>query len=79
MKSTLFSQSIEIIRKYQGESGGYIASPSFKPYQYCWFRVGSFIAYAMNMAGQVESAADFFGWSANTLIRHHAMLAACVQ
>jgi len=79
MKSKLYNQSIEIILENQGTDGGYLASPSFEPYQYCWFRDGSYIAYAMDLAGCHQSAVKFYNWSASTLKRHVAKLAVCVN
>ncbi|NPV40674.1 MAG: glycoside hydrolase [Anaerolineae bacterium] len=79
MTSKLYKQSIEIILKNQGREGGYLASPSFEPYQYCWFRDSSYIAYAMDLAGQHQSAVRFYNWSANTLNRYSAKLAACIN
>lgn len=66
----LIDKSIEIILKYQHPSGAYIASPNFKPYEYCWFRDGSFIAYAMDLIGNHESSQRFHNWAASTICRH---------
>src|SRR4030043_1773443 len=63
----LFRRSIEIIYENQSESGAYIASPNFPTYQYCWFRDASFIAYAMDLAGESQSAAKFHGWAARVI------------
>jgi len=60
----LYRRSIEIILENQSTSGGYIASPNFPTYHYCWFRDGSFIAYAMDLAGQHTSAHRFHQWVA---------------
>lgn len=60
----LYQRSIEIILENQSAGGGYIASPNFPTYHYCWFRDGSFIAYAMDLAGQHESAHRFHQWVA---------------
>jgi GH15 family glucan-1,4-alpha-glucosidase len=60
----LFQRSIEIILENQSESGAYVASPNFPTYHYCWFRDGSFIAYAMDLAGQHGSAHRFHRWVA---------------
>ncbi len=60
----LYQRSIEIILENQSENGAYIASPNFPTYHYCWFRDGSFIAYAMDIAGQHESAHRFHRWVA---------------
>lgn len=62
--SDLYQRSIEIILENQSASGAYIASPNFPTYHYCWFRDGSFIAYAMDVAGQHESAHRFHQWVA---------------
>lgn len=61
----LEQRSIEIILKNQAQSGAYIASPHFPTYHYCWFRDGSFIAYAMDLAGQQASAHRFHCWVAD--------------
>jgi len=60
----LYQRSIEIILEHQSASGAYIASPNFPTYHYCWFRDGSFTAYAMDLAGQHESAGRFHRWVA---------------
>jgi GH15 family glucan-1,4-alpha-glucosidase len=60
----LYRRSIEIILQNQSENGAYIASPNFPTYHYCWFRDGSFIAYAMDLAGQHASAKRFHEWVA---------------
>ncbi len=61
----LSQRSIEIILQNQSVSGAYIASPNFPNYQYCWFRDGAFIAYAMDLVGEHKSAAHFHAWVAN--------------
>lgn len=58
----LIQHSIRVIREGQDSGGAYIACPSFAPYQYCWLRDGSFIAYAMDVAGEYDSAGAFFEW-----------------
>jgi GH15 family glucan-1,4-alpha-glucosidase len=60
----LYQRSIEIILENQSPNGAYIASPNFPTYHYCWFRDGSFIAHAMDLAGQHESAQRFHHWVA---------------
>jgi GH15 family glucan-1,4-alpha-glucosidase len=66
----LFDQSIEVILNFQYPSGAFIASPSFKQYAYCWFRDSSFIAYAMDLVGEHNSAQKFHNWAADTICRH---------
>lgn len=61
----LYQRSIDIILENQSPNGAYIASPNFPTYHYCWFRDGSFIAYAMDLAGQHESAQRFHQWVAD--------------
>jgi len=63
--SDLYQRSIEIILENQSENGGYIASPNFPTYHYCWFRDGSFIAYAMDLTGQHQSSRRFHQWAAD--------------
>jgi GH15 family glucan-1,4-alpha-glucosidase len=60
----LLQRSIDIILENQSASGGYVASPNFPTYHYCWFRDGSFTAHAMDLAGQHESARRFHQWVA---------------
>lgn len=60
----LYKHSIEIILENQSENGAYIASPNFQNYHYCWFRDGSFIAYAMDLVRQHRSASLFHHWVA---------------
>jgi GH15 family glucan-1,4-alpha-glucosidase len=62
--TNLYQRSIEIILENQSPNGAFIASPNFPNYHYCWFRDGSFIAYAMDQAGRHESAHRFHQWVA---------------
>ncbi len=63
----LYQRSIEIILANQHASGAYVASPNFPSYRYCWFRDGSFVAYAMDLAGEHESATRFHAWAARAV------------
>jgi len=63
----LYDRSIEIILGNQTSHGAYLASPSFPTYRYSWFRDGSFIAYAMDVVGEHDSAARFHDWVAATV------------
>ncbi len=67
--SDLLQRSIQIILQNQSPTGAYLASPNFATYHYCWFRDGAFIAYAMNLAGEHESAHRFHNWSAAVINR----------
>ena len=65
--SDLYQRSIEIILANQHPLGAYVACPNFPTYRYAWFRDGSFVAYAMDRAGQHESAARFHAWAARAV------------
>jgi GH15 family glucan-1,4-alpha-glucosidase len=67
----LHRRSIDVILGGQADTGAYVASPSFPPYAYCWFRDGAFIADAMSRVGEVESAERFFAWCDRTIRRHY--------
>lgn len=66
----LYRHSIDVILKNQDASGAYLASPAFETYHYCWLRDGSFIAYAMDQVGEVESAERFYRWVGRTIKRY---------
>ena len=68
MKNNLYNRSIEIILDYQTPVGAYIACPNFPSYRYSWIRDGSYIAYAMDIAGQHHSAAAFHQWVAQVVL-----------
>jgi GH15 family glucan-1,4-alpha-glucosidase len=63
----LYKRSVEIILENQGDSGAYLACPSFPTYMYSWLRDGSYIAYAMDLVGEVESSKRFHDWVADTI------------
>jgi GH15 family glucan-1,4-alpha-glucosidase len=65
----LAARSIQIILEAQAASGAYPACPEFPTYQYSWFRDGSFIAHAMDLVGQHESARRFHNWAATTIAK----------
>lgn len=66
----LFERSLAVILHGQHASGAYVASPNFPTYDYCWFRDGAFIAYAMDRAGEHASARRFHDWAATAVLRH---------
>ena len=66
----LITHSIQLILAHQAPTGAYVASPSFDTYAYSWFRDGSFIAHAMDRAGQHGSAAQFHRWAGGVLARY---------
>ncbi len=68
----LYSRSIDLIRANQTPGGAYLASPTFEQYRYCWFRDGTYIAYAMDLAGEQASAHRFYDWAASVVVRRAA-------
>jgi len=56
--------SVGTILAGQSPSGGYVASPRFEQYRFSWLRDGSFIADAMSLVGERDSAERFFDWVA---------------
>lgn len=75
----LFQRSIEIILQNQSPTGAYLASPNFATYQYCWFRDGAFIAYAMNLAGEHDSAYRFHDWAATAVNRRAGLVKRAIE
>lgn len=79
MTAELFTTSIDVIKEHQHPSGAYPASPTFPTYHYCWFRDGSFIAYAMDLVGEHESAARFHDWVADTILPRRGIVEGALQ
>ena len=65
----LAERSAELLRSHQDPGGAWPASPGFAPYQYSWFRDGSFIAEGASAAGLHDEADRFHGWCARVLER----------
>ncbi|ARU60918.1 glycosyl hydrolase [Tumebacillus avium] len=66
----LYEFSVGLIKQHQQENGSFPASPAFSTYQYCWLRDGTFTAYALDVAGEGEAAANYYRWVDKTIIRH---------
>ncbi len=65
-----------LILELQDAGGAYPASPTFSAYAgYSWLRDGAFIADAMSVTGEPESATAFFDWCARTIGLHAARIA----
>jgi GH15 family glucan-1,4-alpha-glucosidase len=79
MPPNLYKQSISIIKHNQHPSGAYLACPNFLPYRYSWFRDGAFIAYAMDLVGEYESANRFHEWATRTILHHEAKFHRCID
>lgn len=57
------------ILDHQQQNGAYVASPGYAQYPYCWLRDGSFIAHAMDVAGELDSARRFHDWVARAVTK----------
>lgn len=78
--SALLADSRTLIATLQRDNGAYPASPSFSAYLgYCWFRDGAFIADAMSIADEADSASRFFDWCADVTRRHEARFVAAID
>ncbi len=75
----LYRHSIEIILAHQSPNGGYLASPTFPDYRYCWFRDGAYTAYAMDLAGERESARRFHDWCAQAVNQRRAVVERAIE
>ena len=74
----LYQHSLAVILKNQHASGAFIASPNFPTYAYSWFRDGSYIAYALDRAGQHDSARKFHLWCARVIERQASRIASLI-
>lgn len=63
----LAATSIRSMLAHQVSSGAFVASMDFAPYRYSWLRDGSFIAFALDLAGEREAAERFHRWVAAAL------------
>lgn len=68
----LRQRSIDLIKRAQDPSGAYPAALGYPVYMYCWVRDGSFIAYAMDLVGEQESARAFHRWVARAVLRYRS-------
>lgn len=78
-RSKLREASIRIIKANQADSGAYIASPNFRVYNYSWFRDGAFIAEAMSVCGETESALHFHKWATRVIIDREEKVASLIR
>ena len=77
--SDLAERSRALLRQTQDPGGGWPASPGFAPYQYSWFRDGSFIAEGASAAGLHGEATRFHGWCAAVLRREEPAVDAVAE
>ncbi|MHB1127304.1 MAG: glycoside hydrolase family 15 protein [Bacillota bacterium] len=74
MTDYLFRKSVEILKKNQAPSGAFPASPNFATYRYSWLRDGTFIAYALDLAGEQQAARQFYHWACLTVLRYRGKI-----
>jgi GH15 family glucan-1,4-alpha-glucosidase len=63
----LAATSIRAMLEHQVGSGAFIAAKGFPPYHYSWLRDGSFVAFALDLAGEREAAERFHRWVATAI------------
>lgn len=54
-------------------------SPALPDYRYCWFRDGAYIAYAMGLTGERESARRFHDWCARVVNQRRAVVERAIE
>jgi len=69
----------QIILAHQSAGGGYVASPTFPDYHYCWFRDGAYTAYAMDLSGMHESARCFHDWCARVVNQRREIIERAIE
>ena len=79
MHSTVVTRSIAIIEAGQSPSGAYVACPLYPTYNYCWFRDGTFIAYAMDLWQKHESARRFYDWATAAVAARADAVERCLE
>jgi GH15 family glucan-1,4-alpha-glucosidase len=58
----LMQSSVARILEHQEANGALVASRDFATYNYCWLRDGSFIAFALDRAGEHDASLRFHRW-----------------
>ncbi|MFL5627005.1 MAG: glycoside hydrolase family 15 protein [Ktedonobacteraceae bacterium] len=75
----LVTQSLAIIKAGQMSSGAYVACPYYPTYNYCWFRDGTFIAYAMDLWKEHSSSERFYNWAAQAILFRSDAIERCIR
>jgi GH15 family glucan-1,4-alpha-glucosidase len=71
--------SVKAMLDHQHTSGAFVASPDFAEYRYCWLRDGSFVAHALDRAGELAAAGRFHDWCARAINRIAPVISEAVQ
>lgn len=79
MHSSIVTQSIAVIEAGQSKSGAFIACPFYSTYHYCWFRDGTFTAYAMDLWQKHESARRFYDWATEAVVARADAVKRCLE
>jgi len=78
-RENLFQVSINRIKESQSKWGSFVASPTFPTYAFCWYRDSAFIAYALSLTGEFESAERFHNWAAATLLENEMLIESALR
>lgn len=65
----LAERSRDLLKQHQHADGAWPAAPDFAPYQFSWFRDGSFIAEGASAVGLQDEATRFHDWCGEVLRR----------
>ena len=64
------ADSVSLLLAAQTDGGAIPASTAHEIYRYGWLRDGSWCAYALDRAGQMDAAEAWHQWVARTLLIH---------
>jgi GH15 family glucan-1,4-alpha-glucosidase len=79
VRDALVERSLRVLRDGQSRSGAFVASPTYRVYDFGWLRDGSFCAYALDDAGDGAAARAFHEWTRATVERHRGVAEAAVR
>jgi GH15 family glucan-1,4-alpha-glucosidase len=65
-------RSLTVLRDGQSRSGAFVASPSFRVYNFGWLRDGAFCAYALDRVGHAAAAGAWHRWVQEAIERYRA-------
>ena len=77
-RDPIAERSLSVLREGQSAGGAFVASPTFRVYQFGWLRDGAFCAHALDVVGEKERSAAFHGWAATTIEEHRALAEAAI-
>lgn len=66
----LLRRSLDILLERQHPGGAFPAAYGFPVYDYCWLRDATYVAHALDRAGQTEAAGRYYAWAARTVLAH---------